>query len=93
MPSENLYGGRVASAMHTRDVSGSKGGVSACSKGQSYSLEQSAVRFGDIPFSHVLIDFQKQTLMHKNFTLELKFRTFYPNGLLFIILVSFRLFY
>lgn len=63
-------------------------GATACRKVASYSLEPGAVKFGDSAFSHVQINLRKRSLLQKNFTLDLNFRTFYPNGLLFVVPVS-----
>lgn len=56
-----------------------------CHKGPSYSLEPGAAKFGDSPHSHVQIRHRKSVLQAGDFTVELDFRTHYPNGLLFLI--------
>ncbi|CAA9998731.1 unnamed protein product, partial [Nesidiocoris tenuis] len=56
-----------------------------CRKVLSYSIDPRAVSFGDEPFSHVQISFRKRAVLQKNFSLELDFRTFYQNGLIFMI--------
>ncbi|KAK9510148.1 hypothetical protein O3M35_004992 [Rhynocoris fuscipes] len=60
-------------------------GVAGCRKVPSYTLEAGAVQFGDSMNSNVQINFRKRATFQKNFTLQLDFRTFYPNGLLFMI--------
>ncbi|XP_063216579.1 laminin subunit alpha-1 [Bacillus rossius redtenbacheri] len=54
-----------------------------CQDVPSYSLEPGAVKFGDSANSHVQI--RRRTAVHEDFIFEMDFRTFYPNGLLFII--------
>ncbi|XP_066906769.1 laminin subunit alpha-1 [Halyomorpha halys] len=56
-----------------------------CRKVTSYTLEPGAVKFGDNPNSYVELNFRRRAILQKNFTLELDFRTFYPNGLIFMI--------
>jgi hypothetical protein len=50
-----------------------------------YKTEPQAFKFGDKPNSFVFI---KNSLMGKKCVLEFQFRTFYPNGLLFLSDVS-----
>uniref|UniRef100_T1HX12 Laminin subunit alpha-2 n=1 Tax=Rhodnius prolixus TaxID=13249 RepID=T1HX12_RHOPR len=64
---------------------GNSRGASGCRKVPSYTLEAGAVKFGDFKNSHVQVNFRKRATFQKNFTLQLDFRTFYPEGLLFII--------
>jgi hypothetical protein len=59
-----------------------------CHKGPSYSLEPGAAKFGDSPHSHVQIRQRKSVIQTGDFTVELDFRTHYPNGLLFLLPVS-----
>lgn len=61
---------------------------SECRKVASYSLEPGAVKFGDLPFSHVQVNFRKRSVLQKDYEIEFDFRTFYPNGLLFVVPVS-----
>jgi hypothetical protein len=68
------------------------GSPEECHKGLSYSLEPGAAKFGDSPHSHVQIRQRKSVLQAGDFTVELDFRTHYPNGLLFLIPVS-KLYY
>lgn len=58
-----------------------------CMKEGSFSLEPGAVKFGDNPHSYVHIAFGKRHNMQKNFKMDFRFRSFYPNGLLFILMV------
>lgn len=65
--------------------------ANGCRKVSSYPIESGAAKFGDTPHSHVQIDFSKRNLgniFQDNFTLEMQFRTFYPNGVLLVIPVS-----
>ncbi|KDR22194.1 Laminin subunit alpha-1, partial [Zootermopsis nevadensis] len=64
---------------------GGNGPVEECHKGPSYSLEPGAAKFGDSPHSHVQIRQRKSVLQAGDFTVELDFRTLYPNGLLFLL--------
>nr|XP_018899369.1 PREDICTED: laminin subunit alpha-1 [Bemisia tabaci] len=62
--------------------------ANGCRKVSSYPIESGAAKFGDTPHSHVQIDFSKRNLgniFQDNFTLEMQFRTFYPNGVLLVI--------
>uniref|UniRef100_A0A0A9YKQ2 Laminin subunit alpha-1 n=1 Tax=Lygus hesperus TaxID=30085 RepID=A0A0A9YKQ2_LYGHE len=59
--------------------------ATGCRKITSYTVDPRAVSFGDVPFSHVQVNFRKRAVLQKNFTLELDFRTFYQNGLIFMI--------
>ncbi|XP_076751939.1 wing blister [Xylocopa sonorina] len=55
-----------------------------CQKVPYYSLEAGALKFGDKPNSHTqhYLDFKK--FWEKKYSIEFDFRTYYPNGLLFI---------
>ncbi|XP_078049382.1 wing blister isoform X1 [Augochlora pura] len=55
-----------------------------CQKVPYYSLEPGALKFGDKPNSHtqLYLDFKK--FWEKKYKIEFDFRTYYPNGLLFI---------
>jgi laminin alpha 1/2 len=66
-------------------------GAMGCRKVTSYTLEPGAVKFGDSSNTHVQINFRKKSILQRNFTLELDFRTFHPNGLLFMIPVRKRI--
>lgn len=70
-----------APSMATRAASG-------CRKVASYTLQSGAVKFGDSANTHVHINFRKRSILQKNYTVEIHFRTFYPNGLIFIVPVS-----
>jgi laminin alpha 1/2 len=67
---------------------GQNGLPEGCHKGPSYSLEPGAAKFGDSPHSHVQIRQRKSVLQAGDFTVELDFRTLYPNGLLLLLPVS-----
>lgn len=53
-----------------------------------YSYEPNAFKFGDGPHSHAVINIAARNLWQKNFNIQFDFRTFYPNGLLFIAPVN-----
>ena len=76
-----------------REGNGGNGAPKECRKGPSYSLEPGAAKFGDSPHSHVQIRQRASLLQAGDFTVELDFRTLYPNGLLFIIPVRNLLLY
>jgi len=57
-----------------------------CMKEGSFSLEPGAVKFGDNPHSYVLVTFGKRHNMQKNFKMDFRFRSFYPNGLIFTLI-------
>lgn len=59
-----------------------------CVKDGSFSLEPGAVKFGDNPHSYVRILFDKRHNLQKNFKIDFRFRSFYPNGLIFMLIVS-----
>lgn len=59
-----------------------------CMKEGSFSLEPGAVKFGDNPNSYVLVTFGKRHNMQKNFKMDFRFRSFYPNGLIFMLIVK-----
>lgn len=50
----------------------------------SYKTDPQAFKFGDKPNSYILV---KKFLTDKKYVLEFQFRTFYPNGLLFLTTV------
>lgn len=55
----------------------------------SFSYEPNAFKFGDGPNSHSIITIvNSRKMWQKNFNIEFDFRTFYPNGVLFIAPVS-----
>lgn len=53
-----------------------------------YSYEANAFKFGDGPFSHSLINIPIRHLWQNSFNIQFDFRTFYPNGVLFLAPVS-----
>lgn len=59
-----------------------------CMKEGSFTLEPSAVKFGDNPHSYVHVEFGKRHNMQKNFKMDFRFRSFYPNGLIFMLMVT-----
>ncbi|XP_017882648.2 laminin subunit alpha-1 [Ceratina calcarata] len=55
-----------------------------CQKVPYYSLEAGALKFGDKPNSHTQLYLNFKKFWEKKYTIEFDFRTYYPNGLLFI---------
>lgn len=50
----------------------------------SYSYETNAFKFGNQPFSYSMLQVPSQHLWHRNFNIQFGFRTFYPDGFLFV---------
>lgn len=61
-----------------------------CQKIPYYSLEPGALKFGDKPQSHTQLYLNFENFWVQKKTIEFDFRTYYPNGLLFITPVSSR---
>ncbi|XP_050425592.1 laminin subunit alpha-1 isoform X2 [Adelges cooleyi] len=57
-----------------------------CGKEGSFSLEPGAVKFGDNPNSYVQVSFSKRHNMHRNFKMDFRFRSFYSDGLVFLLI-------
>ncbi|XP_014473559.1 PREDICTED: laminin subunit alpha-1 isoform X3 [Dinoponera quadriceps] len=55
-----------------------------CQKVPYYSLEPGALKFGDKPHSHTQLYLNFKKFWEKDYVIEFDFRTYYPNGLLFI---------
>ncbi|XP_053979211.1 laminin subunit alpha-1-like isoform X1 [Hylaeus volcanicus] len=55
-----------------------------CLKVPYYSLEPGALKFGDKPNSHTQLYLNIKKFWEKKYAIEFDFRTYYPNGLLFI---------
>ncbi|XP_035736479.1 laminin subunit alpha-1-like [Vespa mandarinia] len=55
-----------------------------CQKVPYYSLEPGALKFGDKSHSHTQLYLNFKKFWEKKYTIEFDFRTYYPNGLLFI---------
>lgn len=55
-----------------------------CQKVPYYSLEPGALKFGDKPHSHTQLYLNFKKFWEKKYAIEFDFRTYYPNGLLFI---------
>ncbi|KAF7990369.1 hypothetical protein HCN44_000174 [Aphidius gifuensis] len=55
-----------------------------CQKVPYYSLEPGALMFGDKSHSHTQLYLNFKKFWEKKYTIEFDFRTYYPNGLLFI---------
>lgn len=56
-----------------------------CFPASPYQIDPSAIKFGDRFPSYV---YKKNSFWRKNFTLEMQFRTLYPDGSLLISLVK-----
>lgn len=59
-----------------------------CAKEGSFSLEPGAVKFGDSPDGYVHVAFGKRHNVQRNFKMDFRFRSFYPNGLIFLLTVN-----
>lgn len=59
-----------------------------CHRVGVYSYEPNAFKFGDGPFSHSVVNVPIRHLWQNTFDVQFDFRTFYPNGLLFLSPVS-----
>ncbi|XP_059617833.1 laminin subunit alpha lam-3 [Phlebotomus argentipes] len=55
-----------------------------CHRVGSYSYEPNAFKFGDGPRSHSILNIPGRHMWQKNFNIQFDFRTFYPNGVLFV---------
>ncbi len=55
-----------------------------CAEWPEYSLETRAVKFGDALHSHISLNRERKEFS-KDFSLSFEFRTYYPNGLIFLI--------
>lgn len=55
-----------------------------CQKIPYYSLEPGALKFGDKPQSHTQLYLNFENFWAQKKMIEFDFRTYYPNGLLFI---------
>ena len=52
-----------------------------------YTIEGRAFKFGDVPYSHVMLPTQRSSDPDSGFNVTLDFRTHYPNGLLLYSMV------
>ncbi|EAT47381.1 AAEL001477-PA [Aedes aegypti] len=59
-----------------------------CNRVGSYSYEPNAFKYGDKPQSHSIVNVAARHLWQRNFNIQFDFRTFYPNGVLFVALGS-----
>ncbi|XP_055595374.1 laminin subunit alpha-1 [Uranotaenia lowii] len=59
-----------------------------CNRVGSYSYEPNAFKYGDKPQSHSIVNVAARHLWQRNFDIQFDFRTFYPNGVLFVALGS-----
>jgi laminin alpha 1/2 len=50
----------------------------------SYSYEPHAFKYGDKPKSHSVVTVAQRNLWQRNFNIQFDFRTFYPDGVLFV---------
>lgn len=50
----------------------------------SYSYEPNAFKFGDEPYSYAQLQAPMRNYWQKNFQISFDFRSFYPNGLIFL---------
>ena len=64
--------------------------MSSCREVPQYTIEGRAFKFGDVPYSHVMLSTQHND-PESGFNVTLDFRTHYPNGLLLYSSVSWLL--
>ncbi|XP_067621354.1 laminin subunit alpha-1 isoform X1 [Eurosta solidaginis] len=55
-----------------------------CLRVGSYSYEPSAFKFGDLSHSHAQLQVPQRNFWQRNFHISFGFRSFYPNGLIFL---------
>lgn len=79
---ENVTANSVLSAKHPPMNN------SECYRSRKYVLDPRGVKFGDTPNSHVQVNIRRRSVFYNNFAIELDFRTFHRNGLIFLISVS-----
>lgn len=72
-------------AINIKDMQNTEG----CYKIDSYAFERRAAKFGDsLGNSSYVLHFLKNTFWKNSFTIEFDFRTFYPDGMIFLSRVS-----
>ncbi|KAK0081679.1 hypothetical protein PV325_011758 [Microctonus aethiopoides] len=79
--------GKDSSPTYTPSASLSRGlstQPEGCQKVPYYSLEPGALKFGDKSHSHTQLYLNFKKFWEKTYIIEFDFRTYYPNGLLFI---------
>uniref|UniRef100_A0A8W7MTS4 Uncharacterized protein n=1 Tax=Anopheles arabiensis TaxID=7173 RepID=A0A8W7MTS4_ANOAR len=83
MGSQGLY----TALMKTEPIGRSfKAAPEGCHRVGSYSYEPNAFKYGDKPQSYSVVTVQSRNMWQRNFDIEFDFRTFYPNGILFVAL-------
>ncbi|XP_058122412.1 laminin subunit alpha-1 [Anopheles ziemanni] len=83
MGSQGLY----TALMKTEPIGRSfKAAPEGCHRVGSYSYEPNAFKYGDKPQSYSVVTVQARHIWQRNFHIEFDFRTFYPNGILFVAL-------
>uniref|UniRef100_A0A182NLL6 Laminin subunit alpha-1 n=1 Tax=Anopheles dirus TaxID=7168 RepID=A0A182NLL6_9DIPT len=83
MGSQGLY----TALMKTEPIGRSfKAAPEGCHRVGSYSYEPNAFKYGDKPQSYSVVTIQARNIWQRNFHIEFDFRTFYPNGILFVAL-------
>ena len=78
----------VPSARNLERMQASEKALSSCREVPQYTIEGRAFKFGDVPYSHVMISRQHND-PDAGFNVTLDFRTHYPNGLLLYSSVSY----
>ena len=56
----------------------------SCAEMPQYSVESGAVKIGDTQHSHISLN-RENRVFSKDFSLWFEFRTYYPNGLIFLV--------
>ncbi|XP_052864377.1 LOW QUALITY PROTEIN: laminin subunit alpha-1-like [Anopheles cruzii] len=83
MGSQGLY----TALMKTEPIGRSfKAAPEGCHRVGSYSYEPNAFKYGDKPQSYSVVMVPARNIWQRNFHIEFDFRTFYPNGILFVAL-------
>lgn len=72
---------RYPMAINIKDMQNTEG----CYKIDSYAFERRAAKFGDsLGNSSYVLHFLKNTFWKNSYTIEFEFRTFYPDGMIFL---------
>lgn len=72
-------------AINIKDMQNTEG----CYKIDSYAFERRAAKFGDsLGNSSYVLHFLKNTFWKNSYTIEFDFRTFYPDGMIFLTRVG-----
>ncbi|XP_042207400.1 laminin subunit alpha-2-like [Homarus americanus] len=83
---QDVYIGRCADLPQTamQGMEGDMKEIDSCQPPTQHTVEYKALKFGDQIESYVMVPLNSRTFK-KNFTVSFEFRTYYPNGLFFIV--------